>query len=788
MSKKRTTTNDNADDQPPLNRPKSEPTADSTSFTLLFADGSLIKLLPALSAKSLLLQSSLFDPDTPVPIDNQIGVSSAHTLIAFSSTTSDAIPNLTPHAYAMMLHLCDFLQMENDVIHGILTHLESPLPNEDPLSRLKACQQQISNFHIILFHHFFHLKKSKVNVSPEDIRRMVDVLVHTPPSSITYKDLNLCDSTCTFHRFTTTERQRRKDSIKNVLATTAAKRANMGSHIGLQLASTECETCCVDLMAGCPGKWYHGKAIHGNKDIDLCGQHFNAMAELLKQRYVCKEIQTITDLGGNDYGDPPEAECDFDEHMLTMLRKDKVISSFFETVTDAAACADALAALAASVENLSHELLDLAMWKAIKEGHVDVAQCLLLMGAEPRLYQMPVLKPDVDTFDYGTQDFAEELGAYLVPNGDIIVTASHAAHKRCHLTSHGWYSYEDQCDWEERNTPVDAPSTLMVATSNNDIEMMNFLMDSGCSPNMLQPSFLYGDGFDYGKMDALCQARSLSSMELLLSRGANPDHDSIRDHQYEEMFPEIRQLLHLANERVVWDRIRRVWRDDKFSGDSDDDGKDDTPDSYEWPTNLLSNDTVLMCKLLCRYGADVNYMMIDSRNQNYNWEFDAEGNLLTFWPHVVATQPADIAWCRELLTQQNANANWPVGILLRGPDSSLLAACGVTVLLIAVMNNNMDLARLLLQEGANPNQYEIPDWSSDADEFPDSILIEERKCVGSFAGGYCKQLACPLSVALTTGNVQMIQLLREHGATAETQIEARTYWSLPGNRHPFFEE
>ena len=106
------------------------------------------------------------------------------------------------------------------------------------------------------------------------------------------------------------------------------------------------------------------------------------------------------------------------------------------------------------------------------------------------------------------------------------------------------------------------------------------------------------------------------------------------------------------------------------------------------------------------------------------------------------------------------------------------------------MNDNVDLARLLLQRGADPNQYEIPDWSLDADDFPNYDADYDdadysRKCLGSFAGGFCKQLNCPLSVAVTTGNAQMIQLLRENGATAEKKIDATTYWSLPGNHHPF---
>ena len=823
-TKRAKATKNNVSSSSPLSSPSlcaSAPITDSTSFTLMFADGSLILLNPAICAKSKLLQS--FENNTPVLIDNHIHVSSAHALIAFSTST-EAVPDLSPDAFAMMLHLCDFLQMENDVIHRILTHLEPPSQEEEPLSRLQACQHQIKNFHIILFH-FFHFQESKVNASPEDIRRVLDALVHSAPSAITYKDLNLCDGM--LNRFTTTERQRREDSINNALATTAVKRTTLCSHIELQAASTTCEECCVELMAGCPEKWFHAKAIHGKDDIDLCGQHYDAMVELLKQRYACTEIQSITDLGGNDYGDPPEAGCDMNECMTTMLNKDKVVTVFFSAVSDAACDATC----AAQLENtlavhglvLSHELLDLAMWKAIEKGRVDVAQCLLSMGAEPRLYRMPRLKPARNgTYlaPEGTEElgFTEELGAYLAPNRDIILTASHGEHERCHLR---WYHWECdyQWDWKERNTLLDAPTSLMVATSNNDLDMMNFLMDSGCSANMLQPSFEYGGGFAYGQMDAVSQAQTPESMELLLSRGAIPDHGSIREHQYEEMYPKVRQLLHLSNERVFWDGHQ--WRNAKEDSEKEDseeedsgeedskvsskeeneEGKqeveEDTPDNYEWPANLLSATSNLnLTKLLCRYGADVNYMMMDSRNQNYNWEVDAEGDLLTFWPHVVATQPADIAWCRELLMQQNANPNWPaVGVPI--PSTGLCInssrdlsfnpsnACGVTVLLIAVMNDNVDLARLLLHRGADPNQYEIPDWSLDADDYPNYDADYSRKCLGSFAGGFCKQLNCPLSVAVTTGIAQMIQLLRENGATAEKKIDATTYWSLPGNHHPF---
>ena len=443
----------------------SAPTTDSsTSFTMMFADGSLILLNPAICAKSKLLQN--FENNTPVLIDNHIHVSSAHALIAFSAST-EAVPDLTPDAFAMMLHLCDFLQMENDVIHRILAHLEPPSQEEEPLSRLQACYYQIKNFHSILFH-FFHFQESKVNASPEDIRRVLEALVHSAPSAITYKDLNLCDGM--LNRFTTTERQRRKDSINNALATTAVKRTTLCSHIELQPASTTCEECCVELMAGCPERWFHAKAIYGKDDIDLCGQHYDAMVELLKQRYTCTEIQSITDLGGNDYGDPPEAGCDMNECMTTMLNKDKVVTVFFSAVSDAACDATC----AAQLENtlavhglvLSHELLDLAMWKAIEKGRVDVAQCLLSMGAEPRLYRMPRLKPEVGScsWDFTEDlDFTEELGAYLVPNGDIVLTASHGQHERCDL-DYFFDPFQEDVSWKERNTLLALQPQTMTLT------------------------------------------------------------------------------------------------------------------------------------------------------------------------------------------------------------------------------------------------------------------------------------------------------------------------------------
>ena len=123
------------------------------------------------------------------------------------------------------------------------------------------------------------------------------------------------------------------------------------------------------------------------------------------------------------------------------------------------------------------------------------------------------------------------------------------------------------------------------------------------------------------------------------------------------------------------------------------------------------------------------------------------------------------------------NPNWPRGVT---PNEKGEVPKGLTVLLRAILDNNLEVASLLLTNGADPNLYEKPAKPSDIDENgnlyyyenawkEDDSLFEE------------KLYQCPLSAALKKGNKEMIQLLKFHGATVNTAIDFKTYFSLNPN-------
>jgi ankyrin repeat protein len=120
----------------------------------------------------------------------------------------------------------------------------------------------------------------------------------------------------------------------------------------------------------------------------------------------------------------------------------------------------------------------------------------------------------------------------------------------------------------------------------------------------------------------------------------------------------------------------------------------------------------------------------------------------------------DVAWAAELLTKYGANANWPLKGNVRYedvsmndldefPDVDLLS----TVLAVVVRKQNLPMARLLLEHGADVNEATSLDLSVNKEEDDEDDEDETEET--------------PLSVALETGNVAIIELLKSKGAKSE---------------------
>lgn len=281
-------------------------------------------------------------------------------------------------------------------------------------------------------------------------------------------------------------------------------------------------------------------------------------------------------------------------------------------------------------------------------------------------------------------------------------------------------------------------STLMIATQQDDIDMMNWLLDAGCKINSAQPSSLiYGDGYDFGNMTALAFASSFNAISLLLSQGADPTIE-YKPPQYESLF----------NSRSILSSF----------------------------TVLLADSSELdaIQRAMVRHGADVNiadYPCFDD-GQDAGSIFVRENPATSYWPKIVAS--GDVEWATELLTNYDADPNWPLSV----PDDD--HGLGATVLMIAILKENVDMVNLLIEKGADVNLTEFV-YFKDEDNFmsgedltvyffvDDDMLMHywdispEAELEFPLCAPKNKR-ATPLSVAIGTGNDDIIEILQMNGA------------------------
>ena len=158
-------------------------------------------------------------------------------------------------------------------------------------------------------------------------------------------------------------------------------------------------------------------------------------------------------------------------------------------------------------------------------------------------------------------------------------------------------------------------------------------------------------------------------------------------------------------------------------------------------------------------------------------------NLSSIYKQFINDGKIDMKWCEELLVKHGANPNWPIGV---NPNEKGETPSGMTVLIRAVLDDNVEVARLLLKHGADPNQYEKPcpnkrGFENDYFYYPlaskEDHLFQQGLVPNSYPPIYTA-IQCPLSIALKKENKDMISLLKLHGATADTPINKDTYYSM----------
>eukprot|EP01050_Picozoa_sp_SAG11_P006046 SAG11_NODE_454_length_9347_cov_4.117539_4_plen_215_part_00 len=211
---------------------------------------------------------------------------------------------------------------------------------------------------------------------------------------------------------------------------------------------------------------------------------------------------------------------------------------------------------------------------------------------------------------------------------------------------------------------------------------------------------------------------------------------------YEPRLPERGLLNRTIYDFLVPKLVTATTNDD--DNDDDDDDDDDHDDDHDDDYDDDYDDELERC--LVRHGTDINAI--------YDPCYDVGYTFSSYWKTVVAS--GDVAWATELLANYSANPEWPCESDFseafdrfareerdcdgdRGDDFS-------TVLMVAIRKQDLPMARLLLDHGAGVNTAK-PNFAGDHDENQDE-----------------KPGEMPLSVALETGNVAIIELLKSKGA------------------------
>jgi hypothetical protein len=391
----------------------------------------------------------------------------------------------------------------------------------------------------------------------------------------------------------------------------------------------------------------------------------------------------------------------------------------------------------ASLKKADVLILNQKLWDAVVSGDVAAAQSAFSMGACADLFLESADKDDPQSDD-------DEIARWQKRKAPLMLFSEYLSRRRFSgnfMNAYGSFPCEIR----------DGLSTLMLATQKNDLCMMNWLLDVGCSVNMAQPkSYVQGDGFEFGGMTALAFASSIDSMNLLLSRGADASA-TYTPPQYESRMEERSILVGLLQIMSSEPQLRDA-----------------------------------MAMALIRHGADVNDVGYpcydDGQDAGMNYVF--ENPPACFWPSVVMRGDVDCA--KELLQIYHADANWPCSFNLQE-----LYGLGAPVLQMAVLKQDKRMIELLLDHGADVNCKEqvfvnFENFRERGVESADDIFfLDQAKCLHYWGTSSIDEASeidvseekksTALSVALANGCSQdIIAILRQAGAN-DDMISARSH-------------
>ena len=266
---------------------------------------------------------------------------------------------------------------------------------------------------------------------------------------------------------------------------------------------------------------------------------------------------------------------------------------------------------------------------------------------------------------------------------------------------------------------------------------------------------------EFGGWTALAVATSTAAVGLLLSRGANVGSTYV---------PIQSEDGHLPSRSMLPDHL----------------------------VLCASHDRDAVARSLVLHGAnpsDAEYCCHED-GQGLMWEYKLENAPTCYWPMVVAG--GDVEWAKILLEKCGTDPNWPQSEnnIVENLSSPSDNGChwkglGATVLMIAILQKNLEMVRLLLANGADACLPEFVGFLSGEIHYRTDFLSEDQY-THYWGKSYDEirednenkivaprdKLATPLSVARGIGDDTIIALLRSHGAVEQ---EGATPAAVPVN-------
>jgi ankyrin repeat protein len=301
---------------------------------------------------------------------------------------------------------------------------------------------------------------------------------------------------------------------------------------------------------------------------------------------------------------------------------------------------------------------------AVRDGNAGIVRVLLAHGADPNIVAPPRRRTEQEKAEW--RQFREEMREWRRKSREEMATryASLPAEKKAEIDEI-WRDQESD-DEDEAFTPVDkTPGHLRLlanAISSQNIETLQVLLEAGFAPDPLP-----GEDNRSTSLTPISLAVSFGTDEmvrLLLKHGANPTR---------ALFGAVMQRRHEAARMLL-----EAGADPNYEGDG------------IKPLSLAHfNGDREMAELLLKYGASSDPHMV----------FACQERAPEVAEIIERTEGTD--WLRDV---RNGNLNAVRVRLSQGvPIEARDAQRNKTALMIAVDEGNVEMARLLLDHGADPN-------------------------------------------------------------------------------------